>query len=293
MKVFVTGGTGFTGFHVLHMLAQKGVQVRCLVRSESKLGRIPASFEVVHGCLEDEAGLLRAMSGMDILINIASLGFGHAPSIVRCATAAGLQRVVFISTTSVFTQLNAPSKNARLLAEKCIQESGLNYVILRPTMIYGSSEDRNICRLIQFLWRFPVLPVVGPGTHRMQPIFVGDLANVICAAAFEKSGSKKAFNVSGALPLTFNEMIETVAELLGRRRRKLHLPVRPIVWGLSLSERMRIRLPIKAEQILRLNEDKAFEHGDAATAFGFRPRTFRDGVGEEIQSLGFDVNGRH
>jgi hypothetical protein len=85
-------------------------------------------------------------------------------------------------------------------------------------------------------------------------------------------------------------MIETVAELLGHRRNKIHLPVRPIVWGLSLFERMQIRLPIKAEQILRLNEDKAFDHGDAAEAFGFQPRTFRDGVGEEIRSLGFDVN---
>jgi nucleoside-diphosphate-sugar epimerase len=290
MKVFITGGTGFTGSHVLKKLAQMGVQVRCLVRNESKLGRIPASFEVVQGCLEDEAGLLRAMSGIDILINVASLGFGHAPSIVRCATAAGIKRAIFISTTSVFTRLNAPSKNARLLAEKCIEESELDYVILRPTMIYGTAEDRNICRLIRYLWQFPLLPVVGPGTHRMQPIFVQDLANVICAAAFGKSGSKKAFNVSGAQPLTFNEMIDTVAELLGHRRNKIHLPVRPIVWGLSLFERMQIRLPIKAEQILRLNEDKAFDHGDAAEAFGFQPRTFRDGVGEEIRSLGFDVN---
>ena len=291
MKVFVTGGTGFTGTHVLQLLAHKGVSVRCLVRTKSKRGEIPSSFEVVQGCLEDEAGLLRAMSGMDILINIASLGFGHAPSIVRCATAAGIQRAVFVSTTSVFTQLNAPSKNIRLSAEKCIEDSGLDYVILRPTMIYGTPEDRNICRLIRYLARFSILPIVGTGTHRMQPIFVGDLANVICEAALGKSGSRKAFNVSGALPLTFNEMVETVAGLLGRKCWKLHMPVRPMVCGLRLSERMRVRLPIKAEQILRLNEDKAFDHGDAVDAFGFRPRTFRAGVYEEIRSLGFDVNG--
>jgi hypothetical protein len=54
---------------------------------------------------------------------------------------------------------------------------------------------------------------------------------------------------------------------------------------------MRVRLPIKAEQILRLNEDTAFDHGDAVNAFGFRPRTLRAGVYEEIRSLGFDVNG--
>jgi hypothetical protein len=86
-------------------------------------------------------------------------------------------------------------------------------------------------------------------------------------------------------------MVETLAGLLGPRCWKLHLPVRLIVLGLSLSERMRVRLPIKAEQILRLNEDTAFDHGDAVNAFGFRPRTLRAGVYEEIRSLGFDVNG--
>lgn len=286
MKVLVTGGTGFTGSHVLRRLAQEGIPVRCLVRTDSKRDRIPPSFEVIPGCLEDEEGLRRAMAGVDVLINIASLGFGHAPSLVRCATEAGVHRNIFVSTTSLFTQLNAPSKSIRLAAERCIDESALDYVIFRPTMIYGTPEDRNICRLVRYLRRFPLLPVVGSGTHRMQPIHVGDLADVICTAALGSAGSRRAFNVSGAHPLTFDELVDTVAGLLGRRCWKLHLPVGPIVKGLSLSERVGIRLAIKAEQILRLNEDKAFDHADAVKAFAFRPRTFREGVAEEIQMMG-------
>ena len=85
------------------MLVQKSVPVGCQVRAESKLGRVLWSFEVVQGCLEDEAGLLREMSEMDIRINIASLGLGHASSIVRCATSAGIQRAVFISKISVLS----------------------------------------------------------------------------------------------------------------------------------------------------------------------------------------------
>jgi nucleoside-diphosphate-sugar epimerase len=206
--------------------------------------------------------------------------------IVDRAQAAGIRRAVFVSTTSLFTQLNAPSKVVRLAAEQAIQASQLDHVILRPTMIYGTAEDRNICRLIRYLRRFPILPVVGSGNHQMQPVHVGDLADAICRAAFADSASCVALNVSGASPLTFNELVDVISSLLGRRTRKMHLPVRPIVALLQFTERLRLRLPIKAEQILRLNENKAFDHSEATRLLGFKPRSFRDGVREEILGMG-------
>jgi uncharacterized protein YbjT (DUF2867 family) len=286
MKLLVIGATGFTGSHVVQRLAGSGCQVRCLVRTASKKTRLPASLESVDGSLEDTGSLDRAMAGMDVLVNIASLGFGHAPAILERAQAAGIRRAIFVSTTSLFTQLNAPSKVVRLAAEEAIQQSRLDYVIFRPTMIYGTAEDRNICRLIRYLRRFPALPIIGSGNHLMQPIHVGDLADVISCAALTDGASRVAVNVSGQTPLTFNELVETISSLLERNTWKVHLPVSPIVALLRFCERLRLRLPIKAEQILRLNENKAFDHSEATRLFKFQPRSFRDGVREEIQSMG-------
>jgi nucleoside-diphosphate-sugar epimerase len=286
MNLLVIGATGFTGSHVVQRLAGSGHRVRCLLRTAAKKSRLPASFESIDGSLEDPASLDRAMAGIDVLVNIASLGFGHAPVILDRARAAGIRRAVFVSTTSLFTQLNAPSKVVRLAAEQAIQDSQLDYVILRPTMIYGTAEDRNICRLIRYLQRFAALPIVGSGNHQLQPIHVGDLADVICQAALTEGASRVAVNVSGEAPLTFNQLVETISSLLGRRTWKIHLPVRPIVALLRFVERLRLRLPIKSEQILRLNENKAFDHSEATRLFGFRPRSFQAGVREEIRGMG-------
>ncbi|HMV30162.1 MAG TPA: NAD(P)H-binding protein, partial [Anaerolineales bacterium] len=148
MKVLVTGGTGFTGSRLIPLLLKNGIQVRALVRPTSN--RSPLSVltvEWVTGDLADAESFTAALRGVDALVNIASLGFGHAESIVRAAKEAGVKRGLFISTTAIFTQLNAGSKSIRLAAEEAIQASGLEYTILRPTMIYGSPRDRNMWRL--------------------------------------------------------------------------------------------------------------------------------------------------
>jgi uncharacterized protein YbjT (DUF2867 family) len=288
MKVLLTGATGFTGSHVLTQLQRGGFRARCYVRSPEKaLALENAGVEVARGDLADEAALSKAFAGCDALINVASIGFGHGPGIVRALDQAGVRRAVFVSTTAIFTQLNAPSKSVRVAAESAIRASTLDWTILRPTMIYGTVQDRNICRLIRFVRRSPVLPVFGSGHFLMQPIYVEDLAAGIVAAAQSSRTIGNDYNLSGAKPLTYNELAQTVAKSVGRRLRLLHIPARPAVKILKVIEKMGVRIPIKAEQVLRLNEDKAFSWDKAAEAFGFAPRTFAEGVEAEVRSMGF------
>ena len=148
MKVLVTGATGFTGSYVIPVLLEHGIQVRCYVRSSSNRGFLPASsVEWAVGDIGDEQSLSEALEGVDAFVNIASLGVGHAETIVN-TSAKQVKRAIYVSTTALFTTLPAKSKLVRLAAEDTITKSALDYTILRPTMIYGSSRDRNICRLI-------------------------------------------------------------------------------------------------------------------------------------------------
>jgi uncharacterized protein YbjT (DUF2867 family) len=245
--------------------------------------------EWIKGDLGDSADLLRAMSGCVYLINVASVGFGHAPGIVASAEAAGVKRALFVSTTAIYTQLNAPSKAVRTIAEDDIRASRLRWTIIRPTMIYGTDRDRNICRLIRYVRRYPLLPVFGSGEYLLQPIHVDDLAEAIVSATFASETERKSYNLSGKFPLSYNETVRTVASLLGRKILLWHFPYRPVVRILSLLERAHLRFPIKGEQILRLNENKAFAWDDAARDFGFAPRDFASGVESEIRSMGFPI----
>ena len=283
MKIFVTGATGFTGSRVVPLLLQNGYEVRCLYRAASDRSPLDGlNVEWALGDVSDTAALTSAMQGTDMLVNIASLGFGHADSIIRAAKDAGIQRAVFISTTAIFTQLNASSKKVRVAAELAIETSGLKYTILRPTMIYGSPRDRNMWRLIRFMRPSPIVPIFGDGKYLQQPIYVDDVAAAVLGSLKSDVTIGKSYNIAGKHALTYNEVINTIAKAMNKRVWKLHIPSKPVVSLLKLFERIKIPFPIKAEQVLRLNENKDFSYAEAQKDFGFSPLSFADGINLEL-----------
>jgi len=287
MNVFVTGGTGFTGSHLLPLLLKNGYKVRCLYRlgsDRSVLLRAHPTIEWVLGDISDPQGLSAAMQGTDAFVNIASLGFGHADPILRAVQDAGIQRAIFISTTAIFTQLNARSRQVRLAAENAIKTSGLKYTILRPTMIYGSARDRNMWRLIRFMRYSPIVPVFGDGNYLQQPIYVGDVVQAILSSLCNDQTIGKSYNIAGKTALTYNQVIDTMARQMNKRVWKVHIPSTPVVGLLKFFERLHIPFPIKAEQILRLNENKNFSYEEAERDFGFNPLSFEEGLKLELKS---------
>jgi len=283
MKIFITGATGFTGSRVVPLLLKNGFEVRCLYRASSDRSPLNGlNVEWVLGNVSDSASLTSAMQGVDALVNIASLGFGHADSIIRAAKDAGIQRAVFISTTAIFTKLNASSKKVRVAAELAIETSGLKYTILRPTMIYGSPRDRNMWRLIKFMRLSPIVPIFGDGKYLQQPIFVDDIAAAVLGCLKSDITIGKSYNIAGKHALTYNEVIDTLAKALNKRVWKLHIPSKPVVGLLQLFEKIHLPFPIKAEQVLRLNENKDFSYAEASRDFGFSPLSFEEGIGKEL-----------
>ncbi len=286
MKVFVTGATGFTGSRTVPLLLEKGWQVHCLYRESSNRDVLLQPEIQWHlGSLEDPQEMIYAMQGCDALVNIASLGFGHAETIVHSAQKAGIERALFISTTAIFTKLNSSSKNTRLAAEAAIQNSDLAFTILRPTMIYGSPRDRNMVRLIRWLQRFPLIPILGKGNFLQQPVFVDDVAQAIIQCLEQPETIGKSYNIAGKKALTYNEVIDTIAAILDRKIYKLFLPDKVAVIFLRFLEKMKIPFPIKAEQVKRLNEDKDFSYEKARKDFQYQPRSFAEGIEIEIKQI--------
>ena len=173
-KILLVGGTGFLGSFVAARLAERGAVA--LVRPTSDLSVLPQGLEVRTGDLAAPLPL----EGISTLIYCASMGFGHVPALVRQLEACGVKRAVFLSTTAIFTSLPSTSRAVRLEAEAAVQNSSLDWTLLRPTMIYGTARDRNISRLLRFLRRWPIFPVCGNALW--QPIYVEDLADAVLAA---------------------------------------------------------------------------------------------------------------
>jgi uncharacterized protein YbjT (DUF2867 family) len=299
MRLLVTGGSGFLGRHVLAEATRRGHSCVALARSQ-------AAAEAVAGCGAtplagdlDAGGALAAAfahSGCEVLVNLASLGFGHAPAIVAAAAKGGLDRAVFISTTAVTTALPAQSKAVRLAAEQHIRSSPLAWTILRPTMIYGAPGDRNLSALLVALargarlprpGRLPlVVPVPGGGTRLQQPVHVADLADAILAAAGRPQAAGSCYDVAGPEPLAFAELLRLSAAAIGCQVRLLPVPLSPVIALTRCYEQLSRRPRIRAEQWQRLAEDKAFGIDAAARDLAYAPRSFAEGIRAEAAALG-------
>jgi uncharacterized protein YbjT (DUF2867 family) len=286
-KALITGATGFTGSHTVTEFAGKGYTTDVFVRNKDKALalKLDKFAQIRTGSLENVDSLKAALADKDVLVNITSLGFGHAPSIVEACRSVGVERAVFISTTGIFTKLNPSSKKIRIEAEGLIKESGLKYTILRPTMIFGTLKDRNICRLIRYIKKYPVLFIPGSGKNLIQPVYVKDLARAIRLVVESKNTLFKEYTVSGRDVVSFNGLVDSIGELLGRKTIKVHLPLSLAAVPLSIVEKTGLTLPIKTEQILRLNEDKAFTYEEAKKDFGYFPTALKDALGNEIEEI--------
>lgn len=287
-NILLIGSTGFTGSYILNQLLKKNDSIYLYVRSINKAKSLKYNdlpVNIIKGDLANESELIFALKNIDIVIYVASLGLGHVKKIISVLEKSNVKKIVFTSTTGIFTRLNPDSKQIRLDAENDIRNSNLNYTIIRPTMIYGSKEDRNMSRLITFIRKMPVIPVFGSGKFLQQPIHVEDLAKVIIQAAYSKKSTRKSYNVSGASPITYNDIIKTVTSSLNTYCKIIHIPLNISILLANFFERLLARPIIKVEQIKRLNEHKAFTHDDAKKDLNFKPREFSEGILNEIKSM--------
>jgi len=284
MRLLVTGGTGFLGRHVVRMAIQQGHDVVALARSATAVATLIADgARALPGDLDDPVSTDDAFTAAcaHALLNVASLGFGHAPTIVAAAEGAGLTRAVFVSTTAVATGLPAASKRIRLDAEDAIRTSGLDWTIVRPTMIYGGPGDRNMARLLRVLRRTPVLPIPGGGAGLQQPVHVEDLAAVLLTALDTSVAVGKTYDIAGPDPLTMREIIGEAGLAVGRRPRVVSLPLGPAVTAARVIERIVPHPRLRAEQLQRLAEDKAFPIAAATAELDYQPRSFQAGISAE------------
>jgi nucleoside-diphosphate-sugar epimerase len=291
VKVFILGGSGFLGRRVIARLLDRGHEVDGLARSEkagSALREIGA--HPIMGDLRDLSGR-HAMaetlvaSEADSLITSVSLSLGFGPQIVSAAEKAGVRRGMFVSTTSIFTQLSNRSKSVRVEAEARIRSSSLDWTIIRPTMIYGAPDDRNMARLLRFLRHSPLMPLPGGGRGLQQPVHVDDVADLLVVALENPVAVHKIYNVAGPEALSLRQVVEHASHALNKRVFMFPVPLRPVAAAARVYEKLG-RGGLRAEQLERLAEDKSFDITTARNELGFDPRPFDLSIRDEAAMLG-------
>ncbi|MBA3702863.1 MAG: NAD(P)H-binding protein [Actinomycetota bacterium] len=284
MRILLTGATGLLGGELLRLLLAEGHEARCLIRSASPNASrlVGERAEILRGDAAREEDLYRALRDTDAMLHVA--GIEYAPPVVRAASRAGVERILIVGSTSAHSAY-AFRSGPKVRMEELVRGSGLAWTILRPSMIYGSERDRNVHRLLRFLDRSPVFPVFGPGTNLWQPVYYEDCARGVFEALQRPASVHRSYDLPGAEPLTYLDLVKIAAAALGRSPSIVRLPIEPIRWALAAAERLRLPLPVDSGQVTRLREDKAYPYEQARHDLDYAPRPFREGIVLEVARL--------
>lgn len=196
----------------------------------------------------------------------------------------GVKRVVVLSSTSRFTKDDStdPQEHAvsRRLADAesrfqtWAESSGVEWIILRPTLIYGLGRDKNIAEIARFIRRFHFFPLFGKAKGLRQPIHAQDVASGCVGALLVRDAANHAYNISGGETLAYREMVARVFSTLGLPLLLLTVPL----WAFRLAVTLLRCLPRYQQWSVamaeRMNRDLVFDHTDAARDMGFKPRQF-------------------
>ena len=197
----------------------------------------------------------------------------------------GARRVVVLSSTSRFTKTDSSDLGENEIAAKLAEGEerlrlwaeriGIEWVILRPTLIYGRGKDKNIAEIARFICRFGFFPLLGQAVGLRQPVHAEDVAVACVAALISPAAVNHAYNLSGGETLSYREMVDRVCLSLSRRARLLTVPLgifRFALVCLRLLPRYRHWSAAMAE---RMNQDLVFDHKEASRDLNFAPRPFR------------------
>jgi NADH dehydrogenase len=282
VTILVTGGTGFIGPHVVHALRAQETPVRALVRNPARAGRLTAwGAELATGDVTNPASLRPACEGVDAVVHLVAIIKGNPAdfervmsegtrNIVAAAQEAGVRRFVLASALGLDERSKGavPYFAAKWEMERAVKESGLEHVIFRPSFVFG--RDGGVLPTFIRLARLaPVTPIIGPGTQRLQPIWVEDLAQFYSRAIGEPGAANRTFDLGGPEAVTWNEFWERLKSVLGVHRPSVHVPFGAMRLQATLTERLP-GAPVTRDQLtmLELGDNVVTDANAAVETFG-------------------------
>jgi uncharacterized protein YbjT (DUF2867 family) len=282
--ILLTGGTGFVGGAIARELRERDEDVRCLVRDPGSAAAAELrdrGCELAQGDMTDAESLRRATVGCSAVVHLVAIRQGRPEQfervmsegtrdLVAAAQEAGVRRFVLMSALGFTeeTKDEVPYYRAKWEQEQTVKGSGLEWVIFRPSFIFGPGGGivgtfAKIARLA------PVTPVMGSGTQRIQPIWIGDLSAFFAEAVRHPEAPGRTFELGGPEAVSWNEFWERLKRVLGVRRPSIHMPMGLMKLNARVTEQLPGNIPLTPD-LLRMMElgDNTCDVRPAVETFG-------------------------
>jgi NADH dehydrogenase len=290
-RIFITGGTGFLGSAVVRALGDR--PLRLLVRNIAEYrDRESRTIELVEGDVTDSGSLRDAMHGCDTVIHLVGIieesrnrSFDlvireGTEKVIAEARAAHVHRFVQISAIGARDDPTLPYQQAKWRAETAVRRSGLEWTILRPSIIFGPG-DGFVSLLANLVRRFPVTPIPGDGSARFQPIAVGDVADAIAATLDHPTTIGQTLEIAGPDVVSYEQLLGIISQQLGLSRRTVHIPMPLMRFVVAASRPLprRLRPPVTADQLKMLRIDNVSSNSATERLIERPPRSLAGNLG--------------
>jgi uncharacterized protein YbjT (DUF2867 family) len=243
MNILVAGGRGFIGSKVIEGLLDSfdSASIRCMTRTPGWPNPWGGRVETTVADLRNEESVDRATRGVEVVIQaiqfpnhpVENPRKGHTymqidargtSRMARLAAANGVRRYIYVSGGGADLSSDKQWFRAKAIAEEAVRQSGMEYVILRPSWVYGP-EDRSLNKFITLTKSLPVVPVIGDGKTRVQPVAIFDVAEVVARAVGLQEATNRIFELGGPETLTMDEVLLRIQQFLGVKKPLIHHPV--------------------------------------------------------------------
>jgi uncharacterized protein YbjT (DUF2867 family) len=267
---------------VANAIVDAGHHVRVLERKPGSWSKAKIRCqEAVQGDMTDADSLRRAVEGREVVVHLVAIRqgkedqfrrimIGGTRSLIAAAKDADVKRFVLMSALGATEETKdlVPYYNAKWMQEKDLEASGLEYVVFRPSFVFG--REGGILPTFRKLARLtPVTPITGPGTQRIQPIWIDDVAAYFAAAVDKPEAANRAFEVGGPDQVTWNEFWARLKQALRVRRPSVHVPMGFMRLNALVTERLPGNIPLTRDLL------KMLEAGDNVVSDDAAVKTFQ------------------
>ena len=294
--ILVTGATGFVGRRVVERLLSDRHTVRALTRGGGA-AVLPWGVKTATGDVLDPKSLAQAMEGVDAVVHLVAVirevgdrtfqrvNYEGTKNVLEATKKAGVDRIVCVSTVGSTSDPDVPYLYSRWMAEEEISRSDLDYTVIRFTIGFGEG-DEFLNRFAAIVKMSPLAPVVGDGKSVFQPISVDDVARCIVESLGRDDLEGKTVDIGGPDYFTYDELIDLVAETLGVKVAKVHVPVSVMAPAATVMEALSPHPPVTREQLKMIAVGENTSLDSVERNFGFSPLPVRGNI-DYIHKISF------
>ncbi|MGP9813687.1 NAD-dependent epimerase/dehydratase family protein [Rhodopseudomonas sp. NSM] len=274
-RPLVIGATGMVGGAILRRLAADGAR-------PVGVSRAPQAAQAGVDWLAADLTRVGEAALPALGAVFATAPAGLVADAVPQLAAAGMNRLVVFTSTSIATKWDSPdpeeraairrwgADEARLIA--ACDAHNVAWTVLRPTLIYLEGRDGNVSRIAALVRRFRFFPLMGGGEGLRQPVHADDLAAAAVAASATPASAGRTYDLPGGETLSYREMVGRIFDGLGMPR--MIVPVPDWAWRLALPVAVRVLPGLSATMAVRMAKDMTFDGARARAEIGFQPRSF-------------------